>query len=226
MSQYPYEDVRGSCAPVVVVEVEGEAATPGRCRAVVDSGISISGIPRKILDDVKASPAPGVSIVTVLGNRQVMPRYCVTVALGDINRRLQVLPLDQDVALLGRDFLEDCIVLLEGKEKVLSIARLERVGAYFRDCENQGRLRVLPAPVKRLHLGIGPDYCMMELVLDLSGHPGEIIRFKPEYVLATATMPSMGTLLDKVFIFGATEDDLILNFDRFLQDPPIHLVRP
>jgi hypothetical protein len=226
MTEYPYENIAGSFAPTLTIEVRGQAVAPQVCKAMVDSGISLSGIPQRILEDVKALPVAGVSIVSVLGERKDMPLYTVDIAVGDIQRSLQVLPLDRNVALLGRDFLANCAVQLDGRGKAMGIAPLERVAAHLQQCNGEERIRELLAPLKKWNLGMGPDHYRMELFLDLSGFRRKVLRLKPEY--QNPSPPEGGvspfaTYFNTVFIFGTTLDELIKNFDRFLRDCPVEV---
>jgi predicted aspartyl protease len=120
-TRWRYDESYEPAAPVVEIDVQGQGPSLHRCRALVDPGLSISGVPRTVLEALQVSPASPVSIVTILGNTDVVQRYRVTVALGEIRKTLQVLPLDRDVALLGRDFLNDCVVVLDGKAQTVVV---------------------------------------------------------------------------------------------------------
>lgn len=117
--EYHYHDAAG---PLVEVQVSAQGGKMQPCKALIDSGLRISGVPRRVLEAVQAAPVSSVPVVTILGNRQELQRYAVTVALGGISKSLQVFALDRDVALLGMDFLSSCVVVLDGKARTVRVS--------------------------------------------------------------------------------------------------------
>lgn len=219
--------------PVVEITVGGQAAQSVRCKALLDPGVTISCVPARILEQVQAprAAAPSVRVRTILGEQHDLQLFSVTLILAGERRRLErplhVLPVQQEHAILGLDFLDGCILQFDGQERTFYVDEMTRVLEHLQRLRREGKLNHLPAPVKEMHLGVGGDYCSLELVLDLANAQGRIVRLDPEYrARQHAAAPAAATLRDKVFIFGEDEDELIGNIDDFLRDQPLRLVAP
>jgi hypothetical protein len=120
--EFPYDQTQRPPAPVVEITITGQGVGRATCRAVVDSGLSVSCIPTHILDSLRAPDSVEVQIRTFLGDKKGIRKREVTVGLGSKQAKLEVLPLDGDVALLGRDFLNDCVVVLDGRAQKVSVS--------------------------------------------------------------------------------------------------------
>jgi hypothetical protein len=119
--EFPYDAAYKPPAPVVEIVVVGQGGARAHCKALVDPSASVSCIPRDVLDSIQAPRTVEVMIRTFLGETKVLPRRDVTIRLGSKEARLYVLPHEGQVALLGRDFLNDCVVVLDGKAQTVCV---------------------------------------------------------------------------------------------------------
>ncbi len=223
-----YDQSLEGAGPTVEIQVEAPGGVSRACTAVIDTGVRVSAVPNPLLTAINAAPVGSVRIRTAVGDERKVNRYGVTVTLGDIKKEVQVLGLDTPVALLGRDFLFDCDVYLGAGQQAPRVRRLARLRERISEAMEKDELDDLlpPARIKDVHLHAGPDYDSIELVFDLSGVPGQVVRLDTETAGTTATTPpAISTLYDKVFIHGENEEDAIRNFDALLRDKPLRLVQ-
>lgn len=119
--EFAYDTAYDPPAPVVEIWVEGVAGARERCRALVDPSATVSCVPSRILDVIRAPDTGEVKVTTFLGDTGCLRKRKVTVLLGTKQAKLEVLPLARDVALLGRDFLNGCVVVLDGRAQKVCV---------------------------------------------------------------------------------------------------------
>ncbi|MBM4031931.1 MAG: retroviral-like aspartic protease [Planctomycetes bacterium] len=119
--EFPYDATYDPPAPVVEIEVKGQGDAR-RCKALVDPSASVSCIPETLLEAIQAPEGPEIRISSLLGETKSIRRRLVIVRLGGKQVLLYILPLSgKNIALLGRDFLNDCVVVLDGKAQKVSV---------------------------------------------------------------------------------------------------------
>ena len=120
---FPYDPEYSPPAPVVDIIVRGQDQLVGRCQAVVDTSSGVTCIPVAILDSVRAPDADEVIIRALFGHRKAIRRRKVTVGLrgSEVELELNTVPHDSSVALLGLDFLNRCVVVLDGRAQRVTI---------------------------------------------------------------------------------------------------------
>lgn len=120
--EFPYDPRYRPPAPVVEILVRGPNGGQARCKALVDSSAGLSCVPRSVLDSVGSRPHDTLlQVAPLFGDPRPFMVHYVEIRLGSKQMALKVLAYDRDVALLGRDFLNECMVVLDGRAQKVSI---------------------------------------------------------------------------------------------------------
>ncbi|MBM4039272.1 MAG: hypothetical protein FJ290_12230 [Planctomycetes bacterium] len=120
--EFPYDPRYRPPAPVVEILVRGLDGGEARCKALVDSSAGLSCVPRSVLDSVGSNPHDTLlQVAPLFGEPRAFMVHYVEIRLGSKQMALKVLAYDRDVALLGRDFLNECTVVLDGRAQKVSV---------------------------------------------------------------------------------------------------------
>jgi predicted aspartyl protease len=103
---------------VLIIDVEiAKYGDPQKktIKAKIDTGADCTAIPEEIIKDLNLSPSGACSSMGAFGDRQDRPTYFITITINgliEINR--DVLSIDRNQALLGRDVLNLLVLCANG----------------------------------------------------------------------------------------------------------------
>ncbi len=104
-------------APVLQVEVIANSNSTS-LTALVDTGADITAIPAQIAQDILPAPVGQIRIEGVTGE-DIVPTFGVMLRLNDAVTvgPVEVILVDFDFIVLGRDVLNDFILILDGPKQ-------------------------------------------------------------------------------------------------------------
>lgn len=102
-------------APVLPIVVSGPTGRRTRLDAKIDTAADVSGLPRAVVEDLGLLPARRVRAVTWRGEpTEVRLHRGDVLLMGRRIRDAEWLPIARPYALLGRDLLNELVLLLDG----------------------------------------------------------------------------------------------------------------
>ena len=111
-------------APFVPIRVSLplEPATARTLQAQVDTAADISCIPMAVVDQLGLQPTRTIHVEGYDGTRAEVTTYSIVLNVADARFRLvEVVPIPEDYALLGRDVLNSLYLRLNGPELTFHI---------------------------------------------------------------------------------------------------------
>lgn len=122
---FPYDETVSPALPTLEIEIEGYGANPQRhrLRAIVDSGSDGTTLPRSLLLASNSVFRDTVRMRGVTGASQLVDRYHTKVHVAGVTIRgiFAVAVSDEEDVLLGRDVLNELVVILNGPAHVTEI---------------------------------------------------------------------------------------------------------
>lgn len=119
----PYDPSFEPAAPVVDVELlyrlTGEST---QLRAHIDTGSSISSVPMLVARQLNLTPSGSASVRGFDQRIKDVPTFIVTLRLeGPVLLNVEVVGIERDDMLIGRDILEHFVLSLDGKQGAFTL---------------------------------------------------------------------------------------------------------
>ncbi|MBE3597604.1 MAG: retroviral-like aspartic protease family protein [Limnochordaceae bacterium] len=116
-SRYPYDTSCEPPAPVVPVRISvpGSRDRGVALAALIDSGADVTVIPTAVAGAMGLPPIGALKVSGVAGIVRRAIVYAAEVEINGLRRTVEVVGLGQE-ALLGRNFINQCVLTLDGPE--------------------------------------------------------------------------------------------------------------
>ena len=126
MYTYHYDSSFNPSMPVVEIKIGRSLMTPSLALiALIDSGADGVIIPLQYLRKIKARQERSVWMRTVTGTRSVIDLYSISLQFGPYEFRDRIVAggLQPDEVIIGRDVLNQFVVILNGLASSLEISQ-------------------------------------------------------------------------------------------------------
>jgi hypothetical protein len=130
-SSFPYERVQdpvSSFSPIAWIEVSNPSSSTDRgvnvqAKAIIDTVAGLTSIPESIIDELGGLSHTVIRVSSPLDYKNIILKklYKVTIKFGEKLHEVEVIGVHRDYAIIGRDILNQHIIILDSPNEVWSI---------------------------------------------------------------------------------------------------------
>ncbi|HAW50630.1 TPA: hypothetical protein DCX16_06750 [bacterium] len=118
--EHKYDTTYSHPVPVIELTVSSNSEEK-KCIGIIDSGVEMTCIPEEIVEELRLRLVGIIAVTDFKGQVSEMCTYLANISFGDFNFKVEVLPINGNKVLIGRDILNHLVITLDGKRGICEI---------------------------------------------------------------------------------------------------------